>query len=69
MFIDKAQDLVPKPNLTDEDLLLRFRFATNDALSNGLTSIHDAGFDPASLSFFKRSASIFHLLALYSLEL
>lgn len=54
VFIDRAQELVPKPILTEDDLMLRFQFAVNDALANGLTSIHDAGFDPTSLSFFKR---------------
>ena len=54
VFIDKAQDLIKRPPLTDEDRLERFNLAVNDALSKGLTSLHDAGFDPASLAFFKK---------------
>ncbi|KAI5123983.1 hypothetical protein M0805_006395 [Coniferiporia weirii] len=58
VFLDKAQDLVKRPPLTDADRLQRFNIAVNDALSKGLTSFHDAGFDPESLSFFKRQAEL-----------
>lgn len=52
--MDNAQDLIKRPPLTDEDRLERFNLAVGDALSKGLTSFHDAGFDPASLAFFRR---------------
>ena len=54
MFIDRAQELIKRPPLTDADRLERFQIAVSDALSKGLTSLHDAGFDPASLAFFKK---------------
>lgn len=54
VLLDNAQELVPKSALTDEDLVARFNLTVQDAHSRGLTSIHDAGFDPASLAFFKR---------------
>jgi hypothetical protein len=50
VFIDKAQDIVPKEPLTDDNLRLRFRAAVNDGLGKGLTSIHDAG-TSASIRF------------------
>jgi predicted amidohydrolase YtcJ len=54
VFLDNAQELVKRPALTEEDLLRRFHTTVNDAHARGLTSIHDAGFDPMSLNFFKR---------------
>jgi hypothetical protein len=56
VFIDNAQDLIKKPALTDDDLGRRFAVTVGDAISLGLTSIHDAGFNPISLEFFKRQA-------------
>jgi hypothetical protein len=58
IFIDNAQSLIKKPPLTDHDLTKRFNRTIGDALSSGLTSLHDAGFDPISLKFFKRSPDI-----------
>ncbi|KAF8972938.1 amidohydrolase family-domain-containing protein [Flammula alnicola] len=51
-----VRDGVGKPTAraTESDLLRRFKVAIRDALSYGLTSIHDAGLDPTSLAFFKR---------------
>jgi predicted amidohydrolase YtcJ len=43
VFIDKAQELVPRAKLTDNDLRRRFKAAVDYAHSKGLTSIHDAG--------------------------
>ena len=54
VLLDKAQDLIKRPVLTDTDLLQRFKLTVNDAYSKGITSLHDAGFDPASLEFYKR---------------
>ncbi|EIN11936.1 hypothetical protein PUNSTDRAFT_99280 [Punctularia strigosozonata HHB-11173 SS5] len=56
VFLDNAQELVKRPALTDEDLLRRFQTTVNDAHARGLTTVHDAGFDPTSLSFFKRQS-------------
>lgn len=52
--MDSAQDLIARPILTEEDLKRRFDVTVRDALSTGLTSLHDAGFNPTSLDFFKR---------------
>ena len=60
IFLDKAQDLVKKPPITDDDRVHRFTFAVNDALSKGLTTLHDAGFDPASLAFFEKYYSLIY---------
>lgn len=54
VLLDNAQELLKQPKLTEGDLLRRFRVAVRDALQVGLTSIHDAGLDPTSLSFFRR---------------
>lgn len=54
VFLDKAQALVRRPALTHEDKSIRFKLTVQDALSKGLTSLHDAGFDPASLEFFEQ---------------
>ncbi|KAG2128616.1 amidohydrolase family-domain-containing protein [Suillus bovinus] len=54
VLLDNAQDLVEIPAPTEQDLLRRFNTAVNDALSYGLTSIHDAGLKPISLEFFRR---------------
>ena len=56
LLIDNAQDLIKKPALTDDDLMKLFNRTMQDAVSLGLTSIHDAGLDPMSLAFFKRQA-------------
>ncbi|PPQ89547.1 hypothetical protein CVT25_012219 [Psilocybe cyanescens] len=56
VLLDNAQDLLKQPELTESDLLRRFKVAVRDAHRYGLTSIHDAGLDPKSLAFFKRQA-------------
>ncbi|KAN0114100.1 Amidohydrolase family domain containing protein [Russula decolorans] len=53
VFLDNAQFLVNVPPPTYKDLEKHFQLVVNDAISHGLTSIHDAGFDPRSLEFFK----------------
>ncbi|KAG0704666.1 amidohydrolase 3, partial [Suillus ampliporus] len=57
LLLDNAQDLVKRPAPTERDLLKRFNVTVNDALACGLTSIHDAGFNPVSLEFFTRQAA------------
>ncbi|RDB16331.1 putative amidohydrolase YtcJ [Hypsizygus marmoreus] len=54
IFLDKAMGLIKRPKATQEDLQTRFDATVNHALRYGLTSLHDAGYDPASLAFFKR---------------
>jgi len=54
MLLDNAQELLKQPELTEEDLMKRFKITVEHAVKNGLTSIHDAGLDPVSLRFFKR---------------
>ena len=53
VLLDNAQFLVMVPPPTYKDLEKRFQLVVDDAISHGLTSIHDAGFDPRSLEFFK----------------
>ncbi|KIK82213.1 hypothetical protein PAXRUDRAFT_832349 [Paxillus rubicundulus Ve08.2h10] len=53
VLLDNAQDLVKRPAPTEDDLHRRFTATVKDALSLGLTSIHDAGFSPVSLEYFK----------------
>jgi predicted amidohydrolase YtcJ len=53
VFLDNAQFLVTVSPPTYKDLEKRFQLVVDDAISHGLTSIHDAGFDPRSLEFFK----------------
>ncbi|KAJ7141779.1 amidohydrolase family-domain-containing protein [Mycena crocata] len=61
VLLDNAQELLMTPPLTENDLLQRFTVAVNDALAYGLTSVHDAGLDPASLDFFVRQAETGHI--------
>ncbi|VDC03608.1 unnamed protein product [Peniophora sp. CBMAI 1063] len=53
VFMDNAQSLLPVPPPTQRDLEKQFKLVVDDALSHGLTAVHDAGFDPKSLEFFK----------------
>ncbi|KIK68827.1 hypothetical protein GYMLUDRAFT_1000742 [Collybiopsis luxurians FD-317 M1] len=57
MLLDNAQELVKQPKLLENDLLKRFNDAMHQAVKYGITSIHDAGLDPASLNFFKKEAA------------
>lgn len=54
VFLDNAQDLVVLPEPSHETLDRRFAATVKDALALGLTSIHDAGFNPRSLEFFQK---------------
>ncbi|KAF9529284.1 amidohydrolase family-domain-containing protein [Crepidotus variabilis] len=57
-LLDNAQELLKQPELTESDLMRRFKVAVRDAHRFGLTSIHDAGLNPISLAFFKRQAKL-----------
>lgn len=48
VFLDNAQNLVPVPPPTHRDLEKQFKLVVDDALTHGLTAVHDAGFDPKS---------------------
>jgi predicted amidohydrolase YtcJ len=54
VLLDNAQQLVKRPTPTEDDLRKRFAITVKNALSLGLTSIHDAGFRPVSLELFER---------------
>ena len=54
VFMDNAQELIKHPVLTDDDLYRRFKTTVDHSLQHGLTSLHDAGFKPDSLAFFRR---------------
>ncbi len=54
VFLDNAQDLVVRPEPTYKQLQKRFAATVKDAHRLGLTSVHDAGFNPVSLEFFRR---------------
>ncbi|TBU22980.1 amidohydrolase family-domain-containing protein [Dichomitus squalens] len=56
VFLDNAQDLVIRPEPTHKQLQKRFAATVKDAHRLGLTSVHDAGFNPMSLEFFRREA-------------
>ncbi|KAI8975925.1 amidohydrolase family-domain-containing protein [Trametes punicea] len=59
VFLDNAQDLVIRPEPTHKQLQKRFAATVKDAHSVGLTAIHDAGFNPMSLEFFRRHIRIY----------
>ncbi|KAF7790314.1 hypothetical protein EIP86_001268 [Pleurotus ostreatoroseus] len=63
VLLDNAQELANalRPEPTYEQLEQRFNLTVKDAVKYGLTSIHDAGFDPISLSFFRRYAVVYGL--------
>ena len=60
VLLDNAQELANshRPEPTYEQLALRFNLTVQDAIASGLTCIHDAGFDPRSLRFFRRSVLV-----------
>ena len=52
-LLDNAQFLIPRPSPTRKDLEKRFQRTAEFALTHGITSLHDAGFDPMSMDFFE----------------
>ncbi|CAL1708111.1 unnamed protein product [Somion occarium] len=56
VFMDSAQSLVNAPEPTHDQMEKRFGLAVRDAHKVGLTALHDAGFNPRSLAFFKKQA-------------
>ncbi|KAK7438857.1 hypothetical protein VKT23_017783 [Stygiomarasmius scandens] len=53
IFLDTAQDFI-RSIAPDDELEQRFSFTVEDALKNGITAMHDAGFLPDTLEFYKR---------------
>ncbi|KAJ3992689.1 amidohydrolase family-domain-containing protein [Lentinula boryana] len=56
VFLDNAQSLIHVPT-PFEDNLMRFEITVADALANGITAMHDAGFLPETLEFYERLVS------------
>ncbi|KAH7882126.1 amidohydrolase family-domain-containing protein [Phlebopus sp. FC_14] len=56
VFVDNAMSLIPVPAPTKEQLLSYFHRTMEDALAVGLTSIHDAATDLASVEFYQHYA-------------
>ena len=60
VFVDNAMGLVPIPAWTEAQMAEYFDTAMRDALSVGLTSIHDAWTSPEAIQFFKKYAFILY---------
>ncbi|TDL26855.1 hypothetical protein BD410DRAFT_782939 [Rickenella mellea] len=56
IFLDNAMALIPQPQWDEQDMLKFFATTVQEALANGLTSIHDAWTTPPMIKFFKRMA-------------
>ncbi|EJD52599.1 hypothetical protein AURDEDRAFT_111241 [Auricularia subglabra TFB-10046 SS5] len=56
VFVDDATVRIPIPAPTDKQKEEWFKTTMDDAVAHGLTAIHDAGLEPASVPFFKRMA-------------
>ena len=54
VFVDNAINLIPSPEWSEEQLSEYFDITMTDALSFGLTSIHDADTLPQMRKFFIR---------------
>ncbi|TFK83915.1 hypothetical protein K466DRAFT_497548 [Polyporus arcularius HHB13444] len=68
VFLDNAQDLVIRPEPTYKTLQKRFAATVKDAHAHGLTSVHDAGFNPISLEFFRRYAACPTQIRVYGMK-
>ncbi|KAF7315179.1 Amidohydrolase 3 [Mycena indigotica] len=53
IFLDNAMALIPNPPWSSDQYLDFFNAAVSEALKYGLTSVHDAATDPASVAFLK----------------
>ncbi|KAJ2972879.1 hypothetical protein NUW54_g12175 [Trametes sanguinea] len=68
VFLDNAQDLVIRPEPTYKQLQKRFAATVKDAHAVGLTAVHDAGFNPMSLEFFRRAQSTTLPIRIYGMK-
>ncbi|KAF8588694.1 hypothetical protein K439DRAFT_1645376 [Ramaria rubella] len=55
-LLDRAMDIIQRPPWTENQMLSFFTATANDALSHGLTAIHDAGLSPLPVSLLERLA-------------
>ncbi|KJA25467.1 hypothetical protein HYPSUDRAFT_37448 [Hypholoma sublateritium FD-334 SS-4] len=63
-FVDNAMDLIPIPPWSEKQITEFFDMTMKQALSHGLTSIHDADAKPAHIAFFQKLADAGKLPAL-----
>jgi len=56
IFVDNAMELIPIPPWTKAVMAEFFDMTMKDALSVGLTSIHDADSSPEAIALFKKKA-------------
>lgn len=56
VFVDNAMKLIPAPAWTNEQMEGYFKQTMEEALSNGLTSIHDAASEVSHIHFLKRKS-------------
>ncbi|KJA17164.1 hypothetical protein HYPSUDRAFT_46693 [Hypholoma sublateritium FD-334 SS-4] len=56
VFVDNAMDLIPIPPWSEKQITEFFDMTMKQALSYGLTSIHDADTKPAHIAFFQKLA-------------
>ncbi|KAF9264103.1 hypothetical protein L218DRAFT_958522 [Marasmius fiardii PR-910] len=54
IFQDEAQSLIKPANLTHQDLVKRFEITVQDGLKNGVTCMHEAGYNPLALPLFRK---------------
>jgi predicted amidohydrolase YtcJ len=54
VFLDNAQQLVPQPAWSDDQISEFAQITLDDALAHGLTSIHDAAAEPYMIKFWQR---------------
>ncbi|KAI9435527.1 amidohydrolase family-domain-containing protein [Lactarius indigo] len=59
VFVDNAMSLIHKPGPTDAEVLEDFETTMRDALRVGLTTIHDAGSLPSTITFFQRQIRVY----------
>lgn len=56
VFVDNAMNLIPIPSWSEKQITEFFDMTMKQALSFGLTSIHDADTKPAHIAFFQKLA-------------
>ena len=54
IFVDNAANLIPTPEWSEETISRYFEVTIKEALSYGLTSIHDADTRVPQIKFFKK---------------
>ena len=54
IFVDNAMSLIKPPAWTEKKMLQFYSIAVYEALSYGLTSVHDAKSMPDAIKFYKK---------------